>query len=143
MLYKSACNSEVSWHGYCNHVMMCNVNDCSIHVVNSEGCRHAYCNHVMIYNVNDCSIHAVNSEGCRHGYCNHVNVNVTFWQVTIILSMMFLYLPKSTIFASMFVYGKLCLLGTLFVCTAIQVANFIRLTPNFTVTLVWSPNRGV
>src|SRR6056300_959343 len=84
-------NSEGCRHGYCNHFMMCNANDCSIHVVNSEVSRHGYCNHVMICNVNDCSIHVVNSEDCRHGYCNHVicNVNVTFWQVTLVLSMMF------------------------------------------------------
>jgi hypothetical protein len=40
---------------------------------------------------------------------------VTFWQVTIILSMIF----------------------HLFVCTAIQVAILIRLTPNFTITFIW------
>jgi hypothetical protein len=36
--------------------------------------------------------------------------SITFWQVNVILSMIFHYLPKSTIFASMFVYGKVCYL---------------------------------
>jgi hypothetical protein len=45
------------WHGYCNQELICNVNDCSIHVMVCLTCRHGYCNPNIICNVNDCSIH--------------------------------------------------------------------------------------
>ena len=69
-----------------------------------------------------------------YDFCKYVRL----WK-----SLFVCYLPKSTIFASMFVCRKVCLFVWILVCSAIQVAIFIRLTPNFAVTLIWYLIRGV